>query len=88
MYGKELQEVSPRCTRQEGSKRSFISSPLDARLRLKLKKDWTGMTSSRQRYDTNSLWKDITKLQEFKITLPNRSLALQENDNSKVLGSK
>ena len=51
---------------------------LIARLRLKLKKNWTGGNTKRQRYDTNTFLKNTTKLQEFKITLSNKFQALQE----------
>ena len=54
---------------------------LVARVRLKLKKNWTGKATSRQRYDIYSLQKNATELQSFKITLSNRFQALQKEDN-------
>nr|KAG5702940.1 hypothetical protein BaRGS_034713 [Batillaria attramentaria] len=50
---------------------------LVARLKLKLKKNWTGETGQRQRYNT-TLLKGTTKLQEFQIILSNKFQVLQE----------
>ncbi|EDO46312.1 predicted protein, partial [Nematostella vectensis] len=44
---------------------------LVARLKLKLKKNWTGGSSKRQRYNTITL-KDSKKKEEFKVTLSNK----------------
>ncbi|KAH3860036.1 hypothetical protein DPMN_022929 [Dreissena polymorpha] len=41
---------------------------LVARLKLKLKKNWTGGNSQRQRYNTDTL-KDTWKQEEFNVTL-------------------
>uniref|UniRef100_A0AAV2J1Z3 Reverse transcriptase domain-containing protein n=1 Tax=Knipowitschia caucasica TaxID=637954 RepID=A0AAV2J1Z3_KNICA len=50
---------------------------LVARLKLKLKKSWTGGLSQRQRYNTAAL-KDTRKQEEFKVTLSNKFQALGE----------
>nr|KAG5692145.1 hypothetical protein BaRGS_020693 [Batillaria attramentaria] len=50
---------------------------LVARLKLKLKKNWTGKTGQRQRYNT-TLLKGTTKLHEFQIILSNKFQVLQE----------
>ena len=50
---------------------------LVARLKLKLKRNWTPGNNKRQRYDT-TLLKDPGKLDEFKISLTNRFQILQE----------
>ncbi|KAK7095834.1 hypothetical protein V1264_005198 [Littorina saxatilis] len=50
---------------------------LVARLRLKLRRNWTEGSSQRQRYYTTAL-KDNTKMQDFKIALSNKFEVLQE----------
>ncbi|KAK7110430.1 hypothetical protein V1264_014307 [Littorina saxatilis] len=50
---------------------------LVARLRLKLRRNWTEGSSQRQRYNTTAL-KDNTKMQDFKIALSNKFEFLQE----------
>lgn len=48
-----------------------------ARLKLKLKRNWTDGNNQRQRYKTTFL-KDTTKLEELKVTLFNKLQAHQE----------
>ena len=50
---------------------------LVARLKLKLKKSWTGGPNQRQRYNTATL-KDTWKQEEFKVTLSNKFQVLEE----------
>jgi hypothetical protein len=50
---------------------------LVARLKLKLKKNWTGDVSARQRYNTTIL-KDPKKKEEFRVKLSNKFQVLQE----------
>ena len=50
---------------------------LVARLKLKLKKSWTGGPNQRQRYNTATL-KDTWKQEEFKVTLSNTFQVLEE----------
>ena len=50
---------------------------LVARLKLKLKKKWTGGNRKHQRYNTNLL-NDAVKLNEFKVTLSNKYKVLEE----------
>ena len=50
---------------------------LVARLKLKLKRNWTGGTNQRQRYNT-TLLNYPTKLEEFTIALSNKFQAPQE----------
>ncbi|KAK7107318.1 hypothetical protein V1264_015265 [Littorina saxatilis] len=50
---------------------------LVARLKLKLKRNWTEGSSQRQRYNTTAL-KDNKKQEEFKITLSNKFQVLEE----------
>ena len=45
---------------------------LIAKLKLKLKRNWTGDSCQRPQYDTTMLLKDTTKQQEFKIVLLNK----------------
>ena len=51
----------------------FIVKP-----KLKLKKNWTGDSCQRPRYDITMLLKDIAKQQEFKTLLLNKSQVLEE----------
>ncbi|VDO58615.1 unnamed protein product [Schistosoma margrebowiei] len=48
-----------------------------AKMKLKLKKNWTTGETVTQRYNTTSL-QDTNKLNEFKVTLNNRFQALQD----------
>ena len=50
---------------------------LVTRLKLKLKKSWTGGPNQRQRYNTATL-KDTWKQEEFKVTLSNKFHVLEE----------
>ena len=47
------------------------------RLKLKLKRNWTGETCQRQKFNTRML-KDAEKLEEYKLTLSNRFQVLEE----------
>jgi hypothetical protein len=69
--------LSSRCTRQARSRRCFRPSSSRARLKLKLKKNWTGGASQRQRYNTITL-KDNKKKEEFKVTLTNKFQVIEE----------
>ena len=46
-------------------------------LKLKLKKNWTGATPQRNRYDTGHLTR-CTKLEEYRVTIRNKYQMLQE----------
>lgn len=48
-----------------------------ANLNLKLKRNWTGATPQRNRYDIGCL-KDVRKLDEFRVTVINRYQVLQD----------
>ena len=51
---------------------------LIAKLKLSLKRNWTGDSRQRPRHDTTMLLKDTTKQQEFKIVLLNKFQVLEE----------
>ena len=50
---------------------------LVARIKLKLRKNWTGETNQRQRFNT-TLLRDSSKMKEFKLTLANKFQVLDE----------
>lgn len=50
---------------------------LVARVKLKLRGNWTGNSNRRQRFNT-ALLRDSTKVEEFKMTLANKFQVLQE----------
>lgn len=60
---------------------------LVARLKLKLRKNWTGVSSQRQRYNTNIL-KDSKKKEEFKVTLSNKFQVLKEQLEDETIEQK
>ncbi len=72
-FRRSLQDV---CTRR-GADVASDHHLVVARLKLKLKKTWTGVTGQRQKYNT-TLLKESTKCQEFKLTLSNKYQALQD----------
>nr|KAG5708387.1 hypothetical protein BaRGS_034418 [Batillaria attramentaria] len=78
LYREEVQTISSGCACEAGSRRLHQTTiSLVARLKLKLKKNWTGETGQRQRYNT-TLLKGTTKLHEFQIVLSNKFQVLQE----------
>lgn len=60
---------------------------LVARIELKLKRNWTGETNNRQRYNTLPL-NEIVGLEEFKITLANKFQVLQEQREEDTIEKK
>ena len=72
-FRRSLQDVRVR----RGADAASDHHLLVARMKLKLKRNWTGGTNQRQRYNT-TLLKDPTKLEEFKISLSNKFQVLHE----------
>lgn len=60
---------------------------LVARIKLKLKRNWTGETSNRQRYNTIPL-KETAGIEVFKITLANKYQVLQEQREEETIEGK
>ena len=71
---RSLQDVSMKCEADVASDHTLFTG----KLKLKLKRNWTGNRSQRQRYDTTMLLRDTTKQQEFKIVLLNTFQVLEE----------
>lgn len=50
---------------------------LGARMKLKLRQNWTGQTSQRQRYNITAL-KETARIEEFRTTLSKNAQILQQ----------
>lgn len=72
-FRRSLQDVRARRGADVGSDHHLLV----AQLKMKLKRNWTGTNSQRQRYNTPTL-KMEEKKKEFKITLSNKFQVLQE----------
>ena len=72
-FRRSLQDVRAKRGADIASDHHFVV----ARVRLKLKRNWTGEDCQRQRFNT-ALLKNAGKLQEYRLALSNRFQVLQE----------
>ena len=83
-FRRSLQDV---CVKRE----TDVASDHDlriAKLKLKLKRNWTGDSCQRPRYDFTTLLKDTTKQQEFKTVLLNKFRVLEKLLEEETINEK
>ena len=66
-FRRSLQDICVKCGADVASDHHLLR----AKLKFKLKRNWTGDRSQRQQYDTSMLLSDTTKQQEFKSVFLN-----------------
>lgn len=76
-YLQKVQKITPRCSSEEGCRCSNRSHLLDAKLKMKLKNNFTYTQAKRQKFNVGFL-KDPKIQKDYQLTLTNTFQVLQE----------